>query len=149
MVFTTTVTTHHIHLLKNFLQSYILPTLSLEESRNQTANPPLSHIFIDGLVLLFCGLTPVFLLTAPQQQVIVQDPKILQHMSATGMVSKRVRDAGNYTKGGKTKSLQIQLNASTGSCVQNLTVTKNYKDFNIIVWNNNSTTIKQMTKDRI
>lgn len=30
----------------------------------------------------------MFLSTAPQQQVIVQDSKILQHMSATGMVSR-------------------------------------------------------------
>lgn len=30
----------------------------------------------------------MILFTAPQQQVIVQDSKILQHMSATGMVSR-------------------------------------------------------------
>lgn len=32
----------------------------------------------------------MFLSAAPQQQVIVQDSKILQHMSATGMVSEYV-----------------------------------------------------------
>lgn len=30
----------------------------------------------------------LFFSTAPQQQVIVQDSKILQHMSTTGMVSQ-------------------------------------------------------------
>lgn len=34
-----------------------------------------------------CDLS-LFFFAAPQQQVIVQDSKILQHMSATGMVSK-------------------------------------------------------------
>ena len=45
----------------------------------------ISQGIVSQLVMLGFDLS-LFLSTAPQQQVIVQDSKILQHMSATGMV---------------------------------------------------------------
>lgn len=47
---------------------------------NQKFNQIVSQLGFSGFDL------SLFLSTAPQQQVIVQDSKILQHMSATGMV---------------------------------------------------------------